>query len=772
LPINKSLNEIAVIGSLANNKGEMNSNWAGDGKPEDPVTVVEAFKQKFPQKRIRFEAGCDPKCETDAGFKAAVDAARDSDFTILVVGESSDMSGEAASRSNIDLPGRQLDLVKAIHATGKPYAIVLINGRPLTINWVAENSPAILEAWFPGTMAGPAIVDTLFGDANPGGKLPITFPRSVGQIPIYYNSKNTGRPFKANEKYTSKYLDVPNTPLYAFGHGLSYTRFRLGELRLDKERIPVTGSVKVSVDVENTGRRAGDEVVQLYIHDVAATVTRPVRELRGFKRVTLQPGQKQRVEFTLGPSDLGFLGRDMKPVVEPGSFVIYTGTSSVGGLQTTLEVGPLVASNTARPPVENEPTDPAPSNPVPTAQVAPADDAFLDDLQKKTFQWFWEFSHPKTGLTLDRTSTEGVPPPPGKSHHKVATIAATGFALTGYCIASDRGWITPAQAKERTKNTLDFFANRQEHKNGWFYHFIDQETGERRWRSELSSIDTALLLGGVLTVKQCFKDDNEIVGLADKIWRRVDFRHMLNGDPYLLSHGWRPESGWIPNRWHDYSEQMMLYLMAIGSPTTPIPARSWYALERNWVEYGPYRYLAAVSPLFIHQFSHAWVDFRNRRERQPPNVDYFENSVNATRAQRQYFIDVLSKEFPKYGPNIWGLTASDFQKGYVAWGAPPRHPQTDGSIVPAAAAGSLMFTPDITLAALKEMKEKYGDKVYGRYGFADAFNPHNGWVNDDVLGIDLGITLLSIENLRSGKVWHWFMQNDEIRRAMRRVSLY
>ena len=773
LPINRNINEIAVVGALANNKAEMNSNWSGDGKPDDPITVVEALRQKFPTKKIRFETGCDPKCETDAGFASAVNVAKDSDFTILVVGESQDMSGEAASRSNIDLPGRQLDLVKAIHATGKPYAVVLINGRPLTINWVAENSPAILEAWFPGTMAGPAIVDTLFGDTNPGGKLPITFPRSVGQIPLYYNHKNTGRPFKATEKYTSKYLDIPNTPLFPFGHGLSYTQFRLSSLLLDKDQVLPNGRLKVSVDVENVGKREGDEVVQLYINDVAATVTRPVKELRAFRRITLNAGQKQKVEFTLTPKDLAFLDRDLKTVVEPGTFIVYVGTSSEDGLQSTFDVvTALRPAQALRTPSANEPVDPPPAAPVPTAAVAPADDAFLDDLQKREFQYFWEHSDPKTGLTLDRTRTDGTPPPPGESHHRVASIAATGFALTGYCIGAARSWVTPAQAKERTRNTLDFFANRQEHKNGWFYHFVDQQTGERRWKSELSSIDTALLLGGVLTAKSCFKDDKEIVALADKIYGRVDFQWMLNGDPYLLSHGWRPEGGWIPNRWHDYSEQMILYILAIGSRTKPIPSRAWYAWERTWHEYNGQRYLAAVSPLFIHQFSHAWVDFRNRRERRPPYVDYFDNSVKATRAQRDFFINVLSKEFPKYGPNIWGLTASDYKGGYTAWGAPPRHPDTDGSVVPCAPAGSLMFTPDIALAALKEMKDRYGDKIYGRYGFADAFNPHDGWVNRDVIGIDLGITLLSAENLRSGKVWHWFMLNDEARIGLRRAQVY
>lgn len=771
LPINKNVEKVAIIGSLANDKAEMNSNWAGDGRAQDPISVVEAFKSKFPGKKLRYEAGCDPKCETDAGFAKAVDAAKDSDFSIIVVGESGAMSGEASSRSSIDLPGKQLDLIKAVHATGKPYAVVLINGRPLTINWVAENSPAILEAWFPGTMAGPAIIDTLFGDSNPGGKLPVTFPRSVGQIPLFYNQKRTGRPFQAENKYTSKYLDIPNTPLYPFGYGLSYTTFRYRDLRVDKPEILPNGAVKVSVEVENTGKVDGDEVVQLYISDLAASVTRPIKELKGFKRINLKAGQKQIVEFTLSKKELEFLGRDLKPVLEPGDFIVYVGTSSDNNLQTTFSVVEKLSAKTAVAASDNEPVAPPPASPIPTAPVSKEDDAFLEDLQRRTFQYFWDHSDPKTGLTLDRTRTDGTPPAEGTSHYQVATIAATGFALSGYCIAADRGWITKEQAMDRARNTLDFFANKQEHKNGWFYHFVDQKTGERRWRTEISSIDTALLLGGVLTARKCFAEDKDIVSLADKIYDRVDFQWMLNGDPYLLSHGWRPESGWIQSRWHDYSEDSSLYLLAIGSKTKPIPAQAWYARERTWQEYGNYRYLAAVSPLFIHQFSHAWVDFRGKREKRTPFVDYFENSVQATRAQREFFIKDLSKEFPKYGPNMWGLTASDFKKGYTAWGGPPRHSDTDGSVVPCAAAGSLMFAPDITLPALKEMKALYGKEIYGKYGFADAFNPHNGWVDKDVLGIDLGITLLSIENLRSGKVWYWFMQNDEIRRAMARAYI-
>jgi beta-glucosidase len=256
----------------------------------------------------------------------------------VAVGEDADMSGEAASRSSLDLPGKQMELIRAIHATAKPYAVVLMNGRPLTINWVAENSSAILETWFAGTQGGHAIADVLFGDVNPGGKLPVTFPRAVGQVPLYYNHKNTGRPPDVNNKYTSKYLDVPWTPLFPFGHGLSYTQFRLSNLQLSAQRITPNGQVKVSVEVENIGARAGDEVVQLYIRDVAASVTRPVRELKGFKRVTLQPGGKQKVEFTLSSEQLGFHNREMRFVVEPGDIKVFAGTSSERGLESGFVV--------------------------------------------------------------------------------------------------------------------------------------------------------------------------------------------------------------------------------------------------------------------------------------------------------------------------------------------------------------------------------------------------------------------------------------------------
>jgi beta-glucosidase len=348
LPLNKNISSIALIGPLADDQLSMIGSWSGDGRKEDAVTVLAGIKAKVPAStKINYAKGCDVLGGTTDGITEAVRAARQSDMAILAVGESADMSGEASSRTSLDLPGHQLDLVKAVVATGKPTIVVLMNGRPLTINWLSENTSAILETWFAGTQAGNAIADALFGDVNPGGKLPLTFPRSVGQEPLYYNHKNSGRPADANNKYTSKYLDMPWTPLYPFGYGLSYTQFKLSNLQLSTKSITPNGRLTVSVEVENTGKRAGDEVVQLYIRDLAGSITRPVKELRGFERVTLQPGEKRRLEFQLTSEHLGFYNRDMRFVVEPGEFKVFVGNSSEGGLESNFTV--TQAKNVTRP---------------------------------------------------------------------------------------------------------------------------------------------------------------------------------------------------------------------------------------------------------------------------------------------------------------------------------------------------------------------------------------------------------------------------------------
>ena len=347
LPLSKDLKSIAVIGPLADDQLNPMGSWTGDGRKEDVVTLLAGIKAKVsPATKINYTRGCEITgegangfAEADKdGFAEAVRAARNSDAVIVAVGESSEMSGEAAVRTSLDLPGRQLELVKALHATGRPVIVVLMNGRPLTINWVAKNAPAILETWFAGTQAGHAIADVLFGDVNPGGKLPVTFPRTVGQVPLYYNHKNTGRPPDAKNRYTSKYYDAPWTPLYPFGYGLSYTQFRVRNLQLSATRIRPDGHMTVGVEVENIGKRTGDEVVQLYIRDVAASVTRPVKELKGFQRVTLKSGERRRVEFILSAEHLSFWNRENRFVVEPGEFKVFVGTSCAGGIEASFEV--------------------------------------------------------------------------------------------------------------------------------------------------------------------------------------------------------------------------------------------------------------------------------------------------------------------------------------------------------------------------------------------------------------------------------------------------
>ena len=339
LPLSKTLKAIAVVGPLADSQKDVIGSWTGDGKPEDAVTLLAGLKSKVsPQTIVTYAKGSEINDDSTSGFAEAVRIAREADVVIVAVGESAEMSGEAASRSSLDLPGRQLDLVKAIRATGKPVVVVLMNGRPLSINWIAENVPAILETWFAGTQAGNAVADVIFGDVNPGGKLPLTFPRSVGQVPLYYNHKNTGRPPDANNKYTSKYLEVPWTPLFPFGYGLSYTRFKFSNLQLSAPRIRPDGSLTVTVELENVGQRAGDEVAQLYIRDVAASVTRPVKELKGFQRITLQPGEKKRLEFKLTSRELGFYNREMRFVVEPGAVKVMVGSSSEDLIETTFEI--------------------------------------------------------------------------------------------------------------------------------------------------------------------------------------------------------------------------------------------------------------------------------------------------------------------------------------------------------------------------------------------------------------------------------------------------
>jgi beta-glucosidase len=329
LPLSKEIRKLAVIGPLADNKKEMIGSWSAQGDWKKSVSILEGIKSKVsPSTQVVYAEGCNINDDSTQGFAGAIAAARQADIVIMAVGEEAGMTGEAASRAYLDLPGVQNKLIEAIHALGKPVVVILSNGRPLTIGWVDKNVPAILETWFLGTQAGNAIADVLFGDYNPSGKLPATFPRTVGQVPIHYSMKNTGRPMDKNNKYTSKYLDESNDPLYPFGYGLSYTTFSYGDLKLGATEITAQDSITVTCSVTNTGKFPGTEIVQLYIRDLVGSVTRPVKELKGFQKISLTPGESRLVSFTLTVNDLSFYKRDMTFGTEPGKFHVFVGGNS------------------------------------------------------------------------------------------------------------------------------------------------------------------------------------------------------------------------------------------------------------------------------------------------------------------------------------------------------------------------------------------------------------------------------------------------------------
>ncbi len=339
LPLAKTIRTLAVIGPLADDRRSVLGSWHADGRAEESVSILDGIRAAVsPQTRVIHARGSSVDSTGTSGFANAVAAARQADAVILVLGEHADQSGEAASRAWIDLPGVQEQLARAVHAVGKPTVAVLANGRPLSIVWLAAEVPAILEAWYLGTQMGHSVADVLFGDYNPGGKLPVTFPRTAGQVPIYYNRKNTGRPPAAGNKYTSKYLDVPWTPLFPFGHGLSYTTFAYDNLRLSAATMRTSDTLTVSVDVTNSGDRAGDEVVQLYVQDEVGSVTRPLKELKGFSRITLQPGERRTVTFRLGADNLAFYDATARRVTEPGFFKVFVGTSSASVREARFEL--------------------------------------------------------------------------------------------------------------------------------------------------------------------------------------------------------------------------------------------------------------------------------------------------------------------------------------------------------------------------------------------------------------------------------------------------
>lgn len=325
LPLHSTIKKIAVIGPLADSNRDMLGTWIAAGDRDKAVSLLEGLKKKFPTVEFIHEKGAEINDLDSSRFEKAIQIAKSAELVIMGIGEAFWMTGEASSRSDINLPGCQEELVKAVHSTGKPIVAVLMNGRPLALEWLNNHVDAILETWYLGTTAGDAIAEVISGDYNPSAKLPITFPRNVGQIPIYYSVKNTGRPFNPSDRFTTKYLDVSNEPLYVFGYGLSYTTFDYSKPVVSKTEFFKNDSLTVSLEIKNSGQFDGEEIVQLYIRDLVASVSRPIKELKGFKKVFLKAGESQSVEFKLSIHDFSFYRADMSFGFEPGEFEIFVG---------------------------------------------------------------------------------------------------------------------------------------------------------------------------------------------------------------------------------------------------------------------------------------------------------------------------------------------------------------------------------------------------------------------------------------------------------------
>lgn len=402
------------------------------------------------------------------------------------------------------------------------------------------------------------------------------------------------------------------------------------------------------------------------------------------------------------------------------------------------------------------------------------DNAFLDELQRRACMFFLDQGSPTTGQVLDRA--KAFDPPGQRDSRRMASIAATGFGLTALCIADRRGFIPHATVRERVRTTLRFHHDKLPNNHGFFVHFNDIETGDQWNHSEVSPIDTALLLCGVLTARGYFHRDHEIRELATGIYNRVDWPWMLNGGD-MFAMAWR-NGDFERGRWNHYCELMMMYLLGLGSPTHPIPAESWNAWSRPVMHFQDFTYISANDPLFVHQYSHAYFDFRHKRDK---FTNYFQNSIVATRAHETFCISLGAP----YSPDYWGISASDTQHGYRAWGGPGSHKHDptpediaqgfggiDGSVVPCATGGSLAFVPADCLRVLRALKKNYADKAWGRYGFCDAFHPQADWYDPDSLGIDQGITVVMAENLRSGLVWQTFARNPEVAIAFQKAGFH
>lgn len=378
------------------------------------------------------------------------------------------------------------------------------------------------------------------------------------------------------------------------------------------------------------------------------------------------------------------------------------------------------------------------------------DEQFLDKLEYDSLNYFPGETNTLNGLIKD-SSRPGAP----------CSVASVGFGLTALCIGESRGWIDKTQVYDRVLETLKTFRDKVPNEHGFFYHFLDMRTGDRTWNSELSSIDTALFMAGALFAGEYFKG-TEVEAIAKELYDRVDWPWMMNGRKVICM-GWRPEDGFLPYYWDSYSEAMILYALAIGSGTHPIPAGSWFEWSRPTDVYDDYKVIYCYTgSVFTYQYSHAWIDFRHLDET-GTGTNYYSNSVSAVKANREFCID-NSLGHKTYGEDSWGLTACIGPTGYKGYGAKPGEAMNDGTIAPSGMAGSMVFDWERSLGGLKYLYDNHRSFLYGKYGFKDAFNLETHWWAEEYLGIDQGITVLMLENYKTGLVWSKFMQLEPIKK--------
>lgn len=772
LPLEKQ-GTIAVIGPLANTRSNMPGTWSVAVDLAKPATLVEGM-QSVGGKNVKVlyakgsnltadaalernasmfgrELGRDSRTKEEMLSEALATAAR-ADVVVAALGETSEFSGESSSRTNLDIPDVQKELLGELLKTGKPVVLVLFAGRPLTLAWENKHVPAILDTWFGGSEAAGAIADVLFGDVCPSGKLPMTFPQNVGQIPLYYNHKNTGRPLaegKWFEKFRSNYLDVGNEPVYPFGYGLSYTDFSYSGLAVSSPVMDSHGSVTASVTVTNTGNVTGKEVVQLYIRDVEGSITRPVKELKGFRKIELKAGESKRIDFRITPDMLKFYDYDLNYVSEPGVFEVM-----VGGNSRDVETATF------------------------TLKGDISDEELLDTVQRSAFNYFWDGAEPTSGMARERYHEDGEYP---ENDENVVTSGGSGFGIMAIIAGIDRGYISREAGMKRLAKMVGFL-EKADSWHGVFPHWWYGDTGKVKGFSKKDNggdlVETSFLMQGLLAARQyCADGDKEEKALAarmDALWRKVDWNWHRNGQNVLYWH-WSPEHSWEMNfDIRGYNECLITYILAACSPTHAVPVKAYH---EGWAEKGsivhPHtvegyplnlRYQGTeAGPLFWAHYSFLGLNPNGLKDRY---ADYFEEMKNYTLINRAYCIR-NPKGYQGYGKDCWGLTAGYSVHGYAAH--EPSESRDEGVISPTAALSSIVYTPGESMEVMRHLYGM-GDKIWGKYGFYDAFSPTAGWYPKRYLAIDQGPIAVMIENYRSQLLWNLFMSHPDVKKGLKRLG--